>query len=119
MANRVVATLALILLMEASLSVSAPTGHRSSISLIFGADCRTGFRSCLHPKTEDNYIYSRKMLMDMLKKRSLEEVLQGGLHGSHGSMEVIQGVNQLRKVPSGPDPMHHNGASPKKPKTTP
>ena len=27
--------------------------------------------------------------------------------------------SELRWVPSGPDPLHHNGGSPKKPKTTP
>ncbi|PRQ43603.1 hypothetical protein RchiOBHm_Chr3g0470211 [Rosa chinensis] len=32
--------------------------------------------------------------------------------------ELLVGVT-LRKVPSGPDPLHHNGNAPKKPRTDP
>ncbi|GFZ07278.1 hypothetical protein Acr_19g0002150 [Actinidia rufa] len=49
-----------------------------------------------------------------------------GLHGSTSTNGGRYGYGdqrleewELRRVPSGPDPLHHNGASPKKPGNTP
>ncbi|XP_057473895.1 protein CLAVATA 3 [Actinidia eriantha] len=52
-----------------------------------------------------------------------------GLYGLHGSASSNGGGYgygdqsveewELRRVPSGPDPLHHNGANPKKPRNTP
>ena len=46
-------------------------------------------------------------------------VLTGGVRGSTGGTgngEKLE-VRELRAAPSGPDPLHHNGGSPKKPRT--
>ncbi|XP_038877536.1 protein CLAVATA 3 [Benincasa hispida] len=53
---------------------------------------------------------SRKMLQEM--KKEMEEGVDGDKRWwPAGEWE------QLRRVPSGPDPLHHNGGSPKKPRT--
>ncbi|WCJ41898.1 hypothetical protein M5689_022736 [Euphorbia peplus] len=39
------------------------------------------------------------------------------LKGSSAAVVNRGGEQQLRTVPSGPDPLHHNGATPKKPTT--
>ena len=50
------------------------------------------------------------------------EVVKSSLHGSTistaGNRENFVGW-ELMTVPSGPDPLHHNGGSPKKPRTDP
>lgn len=46
-------------------------------------------------------------------------VLTGGLRGPTGSTgngEKLE-IRELRAAPSGPDPLHHNGGSPEKPRT--
>ncbi|XWS71415.1 hypothetical protein CRYUN_Cryun03dG0136100 [Craigia yunnanensis] len=62
---------------------------------------------------------SRKMLQADLKGKN--EVVKGSLHGSTssaGNRENFVGW-ELRTAPSGPDPLHHNGGSPKKPRIDP
>ena len=48
--------------------------------------------------------------------------MKSSLHGSTistaGNRENFVGW-ELMTVPSGPDPLHHNGGSPKKPRTDP
>ncbi|KAI3849295.1 hypothetical protein MKW92_002429, partial [Papaver armeniacum] len=49
---------------------------------------------------------------------SVEEVLAGFHPLDHAAVGTkMQDVNSLRTVPSGPDPLHHHGSSPKKPQT--
>lgn len=46
------------------------------------------------------------------KRRNLRVLLEGSSNGyKHGKKTLIW--DQLRKVPSGPDPLHHNGGTPK------
>ncbi|KAJ6755582.1 PROTEIN CLAVATA 3 [Salix purpurea] len=54
-----------------------------------------------------------------VKSRKVLAVLTGGLRrpaGSTGNGEKLE-IRELRAAPSGPDPLHHNGGSPKKPRT--
>ncbi|KAF9665351.1 hypothetical protein SADUNF_Sadunf16G0113700 [Salix dunnii] len=54
-----------------------------------------------------------------VKSRKVLVVLTGGLRrpaGSTGNGEKLE-IRELRTAPSGPDPLHHNGGSPKKPRT--
>ncbi|OWM69037.1 protein CLAVATA 3 [Punica granatum] len=37
----------------------------------------------------------------------------GGIEKSEGGGEMVE--SELRRVPSGPDPLHHHGSAPKKP----
>ncbi|XVF46994.1 hypothetical protein PTKIN_Ptkin03bG0073500 [Pterospermum kingtungense] len=64
---------------------------------------------------------SRKILQVGLKEKN--EGVKGSLHGTTSSSAGKRGKYsmewELRTVPSGPDPLHHNGASPKKPRTDP
>jgi hypothetical protein len=47
-----------------------------------------------------------------------KEAVKGGQKGSATSRNGRSFVGwELRPVPSGPDPLHHNGGSPKKPRT--
>ncbi|CAL0332154.1 unnamed protein product [Lupinus luteus] len=48
------------------------------------------------------------------KKNSLKVRLEGSSSTKYGEKPLSW---ELRKVPSGPDPLHHNGGSPKKPET--
>ncbi|KAJ6425126.1 hypothetical protein OIU84_025822 [Salix udensis] len=55
-----------------------------------------------------------------VKSRKVLAVLTGGLRrpaGSTGGNGEKLEVRELRAAPSGPDPLHHNGGSPKKPRT--
>uniref|UniRef100_A0A9I9ELU3 Protein CLAVATA 3 n=1 Tax=Cucumis melo TaxID=3656 RepID=A0A9I9ELU3_CUCME len=53
---------------------------------------------------------SRKMIVEM--KKEMEEGDKGGKR-----WRTMAEWEQLPRVPSGPDPLHHNGGSPKKPRT--
>ncbi|KAG6583691.1 hypothetical protein SDJN03_19623, partial [Cucurbita argyrosperma subsp. sororia] len=53
-------------------------------------------------------LQTRKMLREMVKELEVD-----GGERRRPSVEW----DQLRRVPSGPDPLHHNGGSPKKPRT--
>ncbi|KAG4183266.1 hypothetical protein ERO13_A09G098550v2 [Gossypium hirsutum] len=68
--------------------------------------CVSG-HGCFHEKPAQN----RKILHADLKENN------GSTTGA-GNMENFVGW-ELRAVPSGPDPLHHNGGSPKKPRTDP
>lgn len=46
-------------------------------------------------------------------ERKEEALMKQGVHAPTGKLVDWE----LRKVPSGPDPLHHNGGSPKKPRT--
>ncbi|KAF7805748.1 protein CLAVATA 3 [Senna tora] len=62
-------------------------------------------------------IRNRKVLAALKEKKTALK----DSHGHGGSSSSTYGEKsvtwELRKVPSGPDPLHHNGGSPKKPKT--
>ncbi|KAG6789148.1 hypothetical protein POTOM_005238 [Populus tomentosa] len=71
--------------------------------------CSTGQRCIYGDAVSPVEIKSRKVLV----------VLTGGVRGSTGSTgngEKLE-VRELRAAPSGPDPLHHNGGSPEKPRT--
>ncbi|KAK8489055.1 hypothetical protein V6N13_094694 [Hibiscus sabdariffa] len=56
------------------------------------------------------------------KQKPLENrkmLLQADLKVNNGSSTGAGYWGNFRTVPSGPDPLHHNGGSPKKPKTDP
>ncbi|MCL7041486.1 hypothetical protein MKW94_006814 [Papaver nudicaule] len=57
--------------------------------------------------------HSRKLILH----DSMEEVLASFQPLDHSISKKIQDVDSLRTVPSGPDPLHHHGSSPKKPQT--
>ncbi|CAL5357231.1 unnamed protein product [Camellia sinensis] len=73
--------------------------------------CNSG-HGCFYVKAAAQEIDNRKVL----SKSSPTNV-----HGSsknrngYGGEESMEEGWELRKVPSGPDPLHHNGGSPKKP----
>ncbi|GKV34986.1 hypothetical protein SLEP1_g43312 [Rubroshorea leprosula] len=75
------------------------------------SDCTSG-SGCFYANAAHSH--SRKTLAGFKEK----EVAQGFLHRSTstGNRENLVGW-ELRTVPSGPDPLHHNGGSPKKPRT--
>ncbi|KAI3924062.1 hypothetical protein MKW92_023899 [Papaver armeniacum] len=57
---------------------------------------------------------SRKLILhDSME----EEVLASFQPVGHNFGTKTQDVDSLRTVPSGPDPLHHHGSSPKKPQT--
>ncbi|XP_042475669.1 uncharacterized protein LOC122057583 [Macadamia integrifolia] len=58
----------------------------------------------------------RKLLLN--GEEEDEELFKGGGFGTLDSRHGKDVVSwDLRKAPSGPDPLHHNGGSPKKPRT--
>ncbi|KAK8601771.1 hypothetical protein V6N13_058550 [Hibiscus sabdariffa] len=65
--------------------------------------CVSG-HGCFYEKPSQN----RKMLL-----------LQADLKVDNGSTSGAGNRENFRTVPSGPDPLHHNGGSPKKPRTDP
>ncbi|XP_015873114.4 protein CLAVATA 3 [Ziziphus jujuba] len=58
---------------------------------------------------------NRKVLGGLKEKK--EELHKSASSGNGGNNYLMGWDYQLRKVPSGPDPLHHNGNSPKKPRT--
>ncbi|GMG98414.1 hypothetical protein Nepgr_000254 [Nepenthes gracilis] len=93
MANRLAPMLVLfmVVIMQSEASISA------------ASDGKTDY-GCSSPEAAD---YNRKILKDA--------VVQGSASRGGGEQRLIDG-EELRRVPSGPDPMHHNGESPKKPR---
>ncbi|XVF19639.1 hypothetical protein REPUB_Repub11eG0128000 [Reevesia pubescens] len=76
--------------------------------------CVSG-HGCFHEKAAQN----RKANL-----KASNEVVKGPLHGSKTSSASPRNREnfvgwELVTVPSGPDPLHHNGGSPKKPRTDP
>ncbi|KAH6773006.1 hypothetical protein C2S51_011410 [Perilla frutescens var. frutescens] len=57
--------------------------------------------------------YHISLLLE-IKKMALK--IPAPNHGSTGNNEMPEDW-QLRRVPAGPDPLHHNGQDPKKPRT--
>ncbi|RDX90755.1 hypothetical protein CR513_27353, partial [Mucuna pruriens] len=59
---------------------------------------------------------NRKVLAVLKDKRT---TLKASMQGSSSSIKYAEKPLswELRKVPSGPDPLHHNGVNPKKPQT--
>ncbi|KAG6760765.1 hypothetical protein POTOM_033945 [Populus tomentosa] len=74
--------------------------------------CNTG-EKCFHGDAAS--------LVDV-KSRKVMVVSRGDVRGEStsnsaaGNREELE-IRELRAVPSGPDPLHHNGGSPKKPRT--
>lgn len=62
------------------------------------------------------FIYLLVQVLSVLKdkKTTLKASLQGSSSTKYGNKPLSW---ELRKVPSGPDPLHHNGVNPKKPQT--
>ncbi|KAJ6947798.1 hypothetical protein NC651_002228 [Populus alba x Populus x berolinensis] len=84
-------------------------GLNLSPSLSLHAGCSTGQRC----------IYGEAVSPVEIKSRKVVVVLTGGVRGSTGGTgngEKSE-VRELRAAPSGPDPLHHNGGSPEKPRT--
>lgn len=56
--------------------------------------------------------------MQLLSEKEAMAMTGGLLHATttSGDENMVVGGSELRVVPSGPDPLHHNG-SPKKPRT--
>ncbi|GAB4859836.1 hypothetical protein Ancab_011316 [Ancistrocladus abbreviatus] len=88
----------------------------SAASVSPSSECKTGFGS-FPPKAAE---YNRKILMDLVgRNREVMMKVKGESRGDHEDEErVINGV-ELRRVPSGPDPLHHNVGSPRKPRSSP
>ncbi|KAL6976460.1 hypothetical protein U1Q18_025248 [Sarracenia purpurea var. burkii] len=97
------------------------------------SDCYSGHR-CFDAKAVAREIHNRKVLYGLERKEELG-LKSSNVHGTstttttttvtrrsrdekvgHGGESLVEG-SELRKVPSGPDPLHHNGGSPKKPRT--
>ncbi|KAG4384615.1 hypothetical protein JHK82_037822 [Glycine max] len=61
-------------------------------------------------------IPNRKVLPVLKDKKT--SALKASLRGSSSNKYGEKPLNwELRKVPSGPDPLHHNGVNPKNPQT--
>ncbi|KAA8544339.1 hypothetical protein F0562_022393 [Nyssa sinensis] len=78
-------------------------------------ECSTG-HGCVYAKAASQEIQNRKVLYglqgkEVVFKSSVDRPTSSGNNGGN-----LVGW-ELRKVPSGPDPLHHNGGGPKKPKT--
>ncbi|XP_062170935.1 protein CLAVATA 3 [Alnus glutinosa] len=79
------------------------------------SDCGAGY-GCFYSKAAASLKTENRKLLAGLKEK--KEAVKGGQQGSATSRNGRSFVGwELRKVPSGPDPLHHNGGSPKKPRT--
>ncbi|KAL9334287.1 hypothetical protein Peur_074426 [Populus x canadensis] len=72
-------------------------------------------------KTGEKCFYGDAASLVDFKSRKVLVVSRGDVRGeptsnSTGNGEELE-IRELRAVPSGPDPLHHNGGSPKKPRT--
>nr|QKZ93422.1 clavata3-like protein [Vuralia turcica] len=78
------------------------------------SDCSSVYE-CVGATSALKEIRNRKVLSTLKdKKTSLKARLQGSSSNKYGEKSLSW---ELRKVPSGPDPLHHNGGTPKKPET--
>ncbi|TKY48678.1 CLAVATA 3 [Spatholobus suberectus] len=103
MASKFIFTSVVLLMLLCLLLMREPSGCRSAYEC-FGADA-AGLRE----------IPNRKVLSVLKdKKTTLKSSLQGSSSIKYGEKPLSW---ELRKVPSGPDPLHHNGANPKRPQT--
>ncbi|KAG7947458.1 hypothetical protein I3843_14G095000 [Carya illinoinensis] len=84
---------------------------------LFLADCN-GRYGCFYAKAVVSSERENRKLLAGLKQKKETVKVKGGLQasatGSNGGS--FQGW-ELRRVPSGPDPLHHNGGNPTKPRT--
>ncbi|KAK4607189.1 hypothetical protein RGQ29_001132 [Quercus rubra] len=84
-----------------------------------GGDCNTGY-VCIYSKASVSLMttHNRKMLAGLEeKKKTLKLGLQVSAATSVNGGSYVG--SELRNTPSGPDPLHHNGGSPKMPRTSP
>ncbi|XP_042958354.1 uncharacterized protein LOC122293956 isoform X1 [Carya illinoinensis] len=81
------------------------------------SDCN-GRYGCFYAKAVVSSERENRKLLAGLKQKKETVKVKGGLQasatGSNGGS--FQGW-ELRRVPSGPDPLHHNGGNPTKPRT--
>nr|POE76807.1 hypothetical protein CFP56_67458 [Quercus suber] len=106
-------------------------GRRCRCSKTFGADmtscsgfgktldCNTGY-VCIYSKASVSLMttHNRKMLAGLEeKKKTVKLGLQVSAATSMKGGSYVG--SELRNTPSGPDPLHHNGGSPKMPSTGP
>ncbi|XP_028808304.1 protein CLAVATA 3 [Neltuma alba] len=103
MASKSIFACIILLIVLCLLLMREPSPDCSSVHGCFGVNA-TGFKEA----------GNRKVLAALrVKKTTLP-----GYGGSSSSKSVKDSATpELRKVPSGPDPLHHNGGSPNKPKT--
>ncbi|KAK7324839.1 hypothetical protein VNO77_28714 [Canavalia gladiata] len=79
------------------------------------SDCNAAFECFGTNGARFKEIRNRKLLSALKDKRAtLKASLQGSSSFKYGEKSLSW---ELRKVPSGPDPLHHNGGNPKKPQT--
>ncbi|KAK7371203.1 hypothetical protein VNO78_36771 [Psophocarpus tetragonolobus] len=79
------------------------------------SDCSSTFECFAANAVGLRDIPNRKVLSLKDKKTAtLRASLQGSSSIKYGEKPLSW---ELRKVPSGPDPLHHNGVNPKKPQT--
>ncbi|WVZ00910.1 hypothetical protein V8G54_026979 [Vigna mungo] len=102
MASKLIFTTVVLLMLLCLLLTREPSGCGSAYEC-FGANA-AGLRD----------IPNRKALSLLKNKKSTLKVLQGSSSIKYGEKPLSW---ELRKVPSGPDPLHHNGVNPKKPQT--
>ncbi|XP_057807519.1 protein CLAVATA 3 [Salvia miltiorrhiza] len=72
------------------------------------------FAECSSRGASSVEILHTQLFMEMKKKMALKKLVSD--HSSSGDNELPEDW-QLRRVPAGPDPLHHNGQDPKKPRT--
>ncbi|KAG5566490.1 hypothetical protein RHGRI_002148 [Rhododendron griersonianum] len=78
-------------------------------------------RGCFYAEAAAQVIPNRKVLQGMMHGN--DQVVSGSSKVQLGSTTKGYGGagsetwDQLRGVPAGPDPLHHHGGSPKKPRT--
>ncbi|KAE9585636.1 hypothetical protein Lal_00009861 [Lupinus albus] len=78
------------------------------------SDCGS-VHECIGANAVLKEIRNRKVVSGLKdKKNSLKVSLEGSSNTKYGEKPLSW---ELRKVPSGPDPLHHNGGTPKKPET--
>ncbi|KAJ7948053.1 protein CLAVATA 3 [Quillaja saponaria] len=82
------------------------------------SDCSTG-HGCFYAYAAGlKQTQNRKLLQMLAALKEKKAAVKAGLHGPSSGMSGEKSLDwELRKVPSGPDPLHHNGGSPKKPRT--
>ncbi|KAK5803608.1 hypothetical protein PVK06_031256 [Gossypium arboreum] len=104
---KLVTTRALVLALLYLLVLQGVCGPSLSLFSSFVTLAYLGFRL----ECQSAYLFGVLILHADLKENN------GSTTGA-GNMENFVGW-ELRAVPSGPDPLHHNGGSPKKPRTDP
>ncbi|GMN65787.1 hypothetical protein TIFTF001_034881 [Ficus carica] len=75
------------------------------------SECKSGQNGCFAAEASGRH--SRKVLVDLMEKKTGAFLMSG----NYGDEDDQLNAWELRKVPSGPDPLHHNGNSPKKPRS--